>query len=244
MHCYMFEGNESRGIGTSDTVTRSVHQFDLPVKKGRNGCYVLRDRFVMTSMSSDFFIGEADGWRDEAWSIIRRRRDLTFEILTKRPERIMDHLPDDWNGGYGNVRLSVSVEDQDAWDRRVPILQSVPAAHRDVFMAPMIGRIDADTILKTGGIDCIFVGGEYCQEGARPCDLKWVEAVRESCMLNGVSFHWRNCGTYFVKDGTTFHIPDIRDQTRISSAAGLDRFTDRMFDIRHGTSQQSLNDYL
>lgn len=244
MHCYMFEGNESRGIGTSDTVTRSKHQFDLPIKKGRNGRYILNKRFVMTSMSSDFFIEEADGWRDEAWSIIRRRRDLTFEVLTKRPERIMDHLPDDWNDGYCNVRLSVSVEDQDAWDRRVPILQSVPAARRDVFMAPLIGRIDADILLKKGGIDCVFVGGEYCSEGARPCDLEWVEAVRGSCMLNGASFHWRNCGTYFVKDGTVFHIPDIRDQSAISSAAGLDRFTDRMFDIRDETSQQNLDDYL
>lgn len=239
----MFEGNESRGVGTSDTVTRSKHMFDLPLRKGRNGCYVLRDRLVMTSMSSDFFIEEADGWREEVWSMIRRRKDLTFEILTKRPERIMDHLPDDWNDGYANVRLSVSVEDQDAWNHRIPILQSVPAAHRDVFMAPMIGRIDTDILLEMGGIDCIFVGGEYCSNNARPCDLEWVENVRRSCISNDVSFHWRNCGTYFVKDGTTFHIPDIRGQSAISSAAGLDHFTERILDDRHRTCQRSLTDY-
>lgn len=244
LHCYMFEGNESRGLITSEVVTKSKHQFDLPIKKGKNGRYILRNRFVMTSMSSDFFIEEADGWRDEVWSMIRKRRDLTFEILTKRPERIIDNLPDDWNSGYDNVRISVSAEDQNAWDRRIPILQSIPSKHRDVFMAPMIGKIDTDELLKNGGIDYIFVGGEYCSEGARPCDLNWVKAVRESCIANNVSFHWRNCGTHFIKNGYMFTIPNIKEQSDISSAAGLDYIVKPIFDPGRETTQRNLNDYL
>ena len=56
---------------------------DLPIGKS----------FVFTCSISDFFIEEADAWRDEAWEIIRRTPRLTYQILTKRPERIADCLP-------------------------------------------------------------------------------------------------------------------------------------------------------
>jgi len=55
------------------------------------------DRYVFTCSWSDWFIKEADGWRDEAWSIIRQCPGLIFLILTKRVDRITDHLPAFWN---------------------------------------------------------------------------------------------------------------------------------------------------
>ena len=92
LNCYMFVGDKSRGVNDSDIVRRSKTQFDLPLRKDRKGKYLLRDRLILTSMTSDFFIEEADAWRDEAWSIIRKRKDCTFIILTKRPHRIPDCL--------------------------------------------------------------------------------------------------------------------------------------------------------
>lgn len=47
-------------------------------------------------MSSDFFLEEADQWRDEAWDYIRRRPDVTFSLLTKRAHRIKECLPSNW----------------------------------------------------------------------------------------------------------------------------------------------------
>lgn len=222
LNCYMFRGNERRGVEWSDTVTRSDNQFDMPLSKGRNGMYRHRDCIFMTSMSSDFFIQEADEWREDAWRIMRKRSDAVFMILTKRPERILSCLPKDWgDSGYPNVRLSVSVEDQESWDRRVPLLTSVPAAHRDVFMSPMIGPVDTDFLLSEGDVDAVYLGGEYCDD-ARPCRYEWVLEVRDSCVRNKVSFHWRNCGSTFVKDGQTYNIPSIADQSRISRSMGLD----------------------
>ncbi len=49
-------------------------------------------------MTSDFFLEEADDWRDEAWSIIERRPDVKFFLLTKRPDRVAEHLPFNWGG--------------------------------------------------------------------------------------------------------------------------------------------------
>lgn len=218
-NCYMFLGDGRRGISGSDVVRRSSVNFDLPLRRGRNGRYKLRDMLVLTSMTSDFFIEEADAWRDDAWEIIRTRRDLTFEILTKRPERIRRCLPDDWGDGYGNVRLSVSAEDQKAWDQRVPILLDTPSAKRDVFVAPMIGPIDAEPLIS--GLDCIYLGGEYCGN-ARSCDYSWVTSVREACERNKVSFFWRNCGQYVVFDGHMVEFSSIRDQGRFCAGKRLD----------------------
>lgn len=226
MNCYMFEGDSRRGVPNSDVVTRSKTQFDLPLRKDRSGRYRITDRLLITSATSDFFIEEADEWRDEAWGIMSKRKDLVFEILTKRPHRIMDCLPNDWGDGYPNVRMSVSAEDQDAWDMRVPILQSVPAVKRDVYVAPMIGPIDADDLLSRGGIDGVFVGGEYCAEGARPCDIDWVRSIRQDCVDNGVTFIWRNCGTYLIKDGETFRLNSLAEQGRLCASSNMDYIVD------------------
>ncbi|MGN1044367.1 MAG: DUF5131 family protein [Candidatus Methanomethylophilaceae archaeon] len=226
LNCYMYEGDRCRGVPGSSTVRRSSTQFDRPIRRNRNGRYVLNDVLVMTSMTSDFFIEEADVWRDEAWRVISMRKDLTFEILTKRPERIMESLPKDWGDGYPNVRMSVSAEDQEAWDIRVPILMSVPARKRDVFVAPMIGRIDGDKLLSEGRIDAVFAGGEYGRGEVRPCDIEWVSSLRESCVSNGVTFIWRNCGTLLVRDGVMSRYDSLAEQGVVCSSAGMDYIVD------------------
>lgn len=218
----MFLGNEGRGIADSDIVKRSNTNFDLPLKRNMNGGFVLKGKLVLTSMTSDFFIEEADEWRDEAWSIIRKRKDLTFEILTKRPQRIPDCLPNDWNDGYSNVRLSVSAEDQKAWDERVGILIDIHAKKRDVFIAPMISGIDTDPLLSKGKIGCIYLGGEYCFGEPRVCDYEWVLKVRESCIRNRVSLFWRNCGQRLLYKGSLLQFNSIREQGNFTTRRNLD----------------------
>ena len=225
LNCYMFAGDKSRGIEGSDIVRRSRTQFDLPLRKDRKGKYLLHDRLILTSMTSDFFIEEADAWRDEAWSIIRKRKDCTFIILTKRPHRIPDCLPSDWGEGYPNVRLSVSVENQYTWDERIPLLCAVPARKYDVFMAPMIGPILTDDLLDQYPISCIYLGGEY-GPNSRPCDYDWVLEVRESCIVHDVTFHWRNCGQVLIKGGQVFEDLSLEDQGRICCSAHLDHIVD------------------
>lgn len=50
-------------------------------------------------MSSDFFLEEADEWREEAWELMRERSDVKFFLLTKRPQRVKNCLPEDWGDG-------------------------------------------------------------------------------------------------------------------------------------------------
>jgi protein gp37 len=96
-------------------------------------------RFIFTCSWSDFFITEADKWRAEAWEIIRRTPEFTYLILTKRPDRIGRCLPADWNGGYPNVWLGTSAENQKYADQRIPELLRVPAVKHFLSAEPLLG---------------------------------------------------------------------------------------------------------
>jgi hypothetical protein len=67
------------------------------------------DRVFSCSMS-DFFHAKADAWRDAAWEIIKQTPNLVYFLLTKRPARIMRHLPDD------SIRLDPATTT--AWPRK------------------------------------------------------------------------------------------------------------------------------
>ena len=109
-NCYAYFLDKRYGRDTNEVV-RNKSDFNLPVKKDRDGNWKLPSGcFVRVCMASDFFVEEADAWRVEAWDFIRRRPDVTFSLLTKRAERIQDCLPSDWGDGWDNVSFSVSCE--------------------------------------------------------------------------------------------------------------------------------------
>ncbi|MCQ2246053.1 MAG: DUF5131 family protein, partial [Bacteroidaceae bacterium] len=89
-------------------------------------------------LSTDFFVEEADEWREEAWRIIRQRPDIVFRLLTKRASRIKECLPLDWGEGYENVLLQVTTENQKRADERLSILLDIPAKHKGFMAAPFI----------------------------------------------------------------------------------------------------------
>jgi protein gp37 len=97
-------------------------------------------RLIFTCSWSDFFHIDADNWRAEAWDIIRRTPHHTYQVLTKRPERILEHLPADWGEGYPNVWLGTSVENQ-RWVTRVPLLLAVPARVHWISAEPLLGPL-------------------------------------------------------------------------------------------------------
>ncbi len=83
-----------------DEITRSKTMFDLPLKKKRDGSWKVPSGSQMSvCFNSDFFLEDADAWRQEAWDIMRQRPDVRFLIPTKRIHRIRDCLPPDWDGG-------------------------------------------------------------------------------------------------------------------------------------------------
>ena len=218
-HCYMYFLDGKRGIDTSKVYR--TENFNLPVQRRRDGRFKLPSGMQLyVGLSTDFFVEEADEWREEAWRIMRQRPDIVFRLLTKRASRIRECLPKDWGEGYENVLLQVTTENQQRADERLPILLEIPAKHKGFMAAPFIGEVDVECYLATGQIEEVLCGGEN-YDGARPCHYEWVKKLSDQCRKHDVTFDFIETGTVFVKEGKTYRIPDKRTQSLQAFKSGL-----------------------
>lgn len=206
-----------------------TQNLNYPLSKDRNGNYKIKSgETIRVCMTSDFFLKEADEWREHCWNIMRIRKDVIFFLLTKRPERIMNCLPKDWNNGYENVMLNVTCENQEKADERIPILFSVPAKHKGIMVAPMIGKIDISIYLKKHILEQVICGGEN-YDGARPCDYDWIKSLSEQCRKEDTTFNFIEVGNYFIKDGKMFKLFDKQLQSEKAYKLGFNYIGKRYY---------------
>ncbi|WP_005038171.1 DUF5131 family protein [Holophaga foetida] len=218
-HCYMYFLDERRGRDCSQ-IHRNRSGFRYPLQRDREGRYKIRSgEQIRVCMSSDFFLEEADPWREEAWDIMRVRRDVKFFLLTKRPERILAVLPADWGEGWDHVALNVSCENQTRAEERIPVLLDLPARHKGVMAAPLLGEVRLAPFLASGQIGQVIAGGEN-YGGARPCDFDWILRMRVDCERFQVSFCFIETGSYFLKDGRAYRMPR-RLQSEMAWKSGM-----------------------
>ncbi|MEM9685342.1 MAG: DUF5131 family protein, partial [Bacteroidota bacterium] len=103
-YCYMYRDKERYGHDPK-LVLRSTSNFNAPLTWKAH-------RLIFTCSWSDFFIEEADSWRGQAWEVIRQTPQHSYQILTKRPERIHENLPEWFDTIAERVWIGVSVESQ------------------------------------------------------------------------------------------------------------------------------------
>lgn len=219
-HCYMYFLDKVHG-NKDGSVIYKTKDIRYPLQKNRDGSYKIKSgEHIRLCMSSDFFLPEADSWRDEVWDIIRIRKDVVFFILTKRANRILECLPKDWGEGFENVILNVTCENQKRADERIPYLLEVKAKHKGIMCAPFIGPVSISKYLESGEIEQVIVGGEN-YDGARPCDFSWVVNLREECVKKNVKFCFIETGTHFVKDGKQYILKSKELQARMAHKSGV-----------------------
>ncbi len=219
-HCYMYFLDRLRDHDGRE-IYKTKGGFDKPLQRNRQGQYKTRSgETVRVCMTSDFFLEEADQWREDAWDIIRQRRDVVFFLLTKRPQRVRDCLPDDWGDGWENVFFNVTCENQCRADERVPLLLELPFKHKGVMCAPFIGPVSLQPWLASGQIERVKCGGEN-YDGSRPCDFAWVKVLRQECVDYNVTFCFIETGTNFIKDGKLYRMPDKRVQSEMAYKSGV-----------------------
>lgn len=204
-NCYVYRIDTSHGRNNSFIVRKNA-DFDLPLRKDRNGEYKLRPEngTVFTCMTSDFFIEDADLWRDEAWRIMKIRSDLNFCIVTKRITQAEKRFPKDWGDGYENVAIACTMESQRTVEERLAVFCNLPIKHRLIFCAPLLEEIRLEGRLQ--GIETVSVGGES-GENARVCRWEWVKTIFKSCKNDKVAFHYHQIGSNFERDGKIYRIP-------------------------------------
>lgn len=163
-----------------------------------------RQRYrVFTCSMSDFFHRAADPWRQEAWQIIRDCQNLDWLILTKRPSRIKERLPVDWDNGYPNVWMGTTVG-HPSTIRRLDYLATVPAAVKFVSAEPLLAPIDFGN--RIAEIDWVITGCEQTgKTKRRPMDLDWVRDIDRQCRIAGVAHFFKQ---YYAQDNTGVPITD------------------------------------
>jgi protein gp37 len=206
-----------RGIDTNAVV--KTNNFYTPIAKNKKGEYKIKaGQIVYLCFSSDFLIEEADEWRQECWKMITDRSDLHFIFLTKRIERFMKCIPNNWNDGYDNVTVGCTIENQSRADERLSLFSTLPVKHRNIICQPLIEAIDIEKYLEN--VELVVVGGES-DKNARTLDYKWVLSIREQCINKGVHFDFRQCGTHFIKDGKEYTL-NVRDLCSQAKKANID----------------------
>lgn len=219
-HCYMYFLDRVRDRSGAD-IYKTKTGFSYPLQKNRNGGYKIQSgELIRVCMSSDFFLEEADPWRDEAWEIMRRRSDVRFFLLTKRPQRVQNCLPKDWGDGWENIFFNVTCENQRRANERIPILLELPFKHKGIMCAPFIGPVSIKEFLDKGQIEQVICGGEN-YDGARPCNFDWVKALRAECVACNVTFCFIETGTVFLKDGRRYYLPKKQIQSEMAYKSGM-----------------------
>lgn len=192
-HCYMYRDKERYGQDPATVVRSKPGTFNAPL-------HWKDPAKVFVCSWSDFFIEDADAWRDEAWEIMRQTPHLTYMLLTKRAENIQDRLPSDWP--LKNVWLGVTAENQDQLESRLPYLLVTGAVVKFVSVEPMLG----DMSFRWGGwisypsnptgseeydslrvLDWVICGGESGPD-ARKMKPEWAAQLKRQCAEAGVPF--------------------------------------------------------
>ncbi|WP_245533986.1 DUF5131 family protein [Effusibacillus pohliae] len=171
---------------------------DLPLKWKRPR------RIFVNSMSDLFHKDIPFEFIQQVFQTMQRAHWHTFQILTKRSDRLLElsfDLP--WPN---NIWQGVSVEDERVI-HRIDHLRQVPAKIRFLSLEPLIGPLNN---LDLRGIHWVIVGGES-GPGARPMKKEWVESIRDQCINQQVAFFFKQWGgvqkhrTGRILDGRTWN---------------------------------------
>lgn len=186
-----------------------------------------KPRMIFVNSMSDLFHEQVPfEFIFAVWARMAVARQHTFQVLTKRPQRMLDFFR--WNDNklgpriepyLPNVWLGVTVEDQRRADERIPSLLQTPAAVRLLSMEPLLGPVDLERHLNGGktldewkaralsGVDPYgfrppyprihwVIVGGESGHGARPMHPDWVRSIRDQCQASGVPFFFKQRGEF------------------------------------------------
>ena len=171
-----------------------------------------RPRMVFVNSMSDLFHASVpEDYLQAVFDVMRCAPHHTFQILTKRAERlarVAPRLP--WSS---NVWMGVSVESA-AYVWRIDYLRRVPVAVRFVSAEPLLSPLPQ---LDLCGIHWLIAGGES-QPGCRPADLNWFRDLRDQCRNAGVAFFLKQLGGHPSKRGGLDAVLDGQRWTEMPTA--------------------------
>lgn len=214
----------------------SASYWRQPLKWNREAEAAGERRRVFCASLADVFDNHRSidpAWRNDLWKLIAATPHLDWLLLTKRPQNIFKMLPDRWHGGWNNVWLGTTVENQQEANRRIPKLLSVPAKIRFLSCEPVLEPVDLGFVKDRNGwrdvlhgwrncdayvgaddsVNWVICGGES-GPNARPMHPDWARDLRDQCAAAGVPFLFKQWGEWAPGECAT-HAQTRTEQTAI-----------------------------
>jgi protein gp37 len=146
--------------------------------------------YFVNSMSDLFHEEVPDSYIDRVMDVIARCPQHTFQILTKRAERLFEYsqsfsVPE-------NAWLGVSVENKRHGVPRIEWLRRARSSIKFLSVEPLLEDVG---VLNLEGLDWVIVGGES-GFGARPMKPSWARSVQKQCFEQGVDFFFKQWGAH------------------------------------------------
>lgn len=201
-HCYAMEMArrlEAMGVAKYDGLTRKSGKraiWNGTVREDRDSLAIPQRwrkprKIFVNSMSDLFHECVSNAFIAEVWRVMRATPWHSYQILTKRPERMAELLTQaEWEV-LPNVWLGTSVEDAEV-AHRIEHLRRAPAAIRFISFEPLIGPVgDIDLT----DINWAIVGGESGRL-ARPIKEEWIDEIHDLCSAFDTAFFFKQWGTW------------------------------------------------
>ena len=148
-------------------------------------------KIFVNSMSDLFHELVSEDFILSVWEVMRATPHHNYQILTKRPDRLLEVATTRLKDVLPNVWLGTSIENQKV-AHRIEFLQRVPAAIRFISFEPLIGPIGT---IDLTGIDWAIVGGES-GKSARPIREQWIDEIYAQCVATNTAFFFKQWGTW------------------------------------------------
>lgn len=147
-------------------------------------------KIFVNSMSDLFHENVVAEFIARVWQVMATTPRHTYQILTKRPDRMVEILQNDIRFPIlNNVWLGTSVEDARVLGR-LDALRKAPAAIRFVSFEPLIGSVRTADLT---GIDWAIIGGESGPR-AREMEERWLSEIHALCEQYGTAFFFKQWG--------------------------------------------------
>ncbi|MEK4479579.1 phage Gp37/Gp68 family protein [Paenibacillus sp. FSL R5-0876] len=144
-------------------------------------------KIFVNSMSDMFHENIPLDFIKEVFKVMNEAHWHTFQILTKRSQRLLDVSAElKWTD---NIWQGVSVENNRVTDR-IDHLRQTPAKVKFLSCEPLLGSLPN---LNLDGIHWVIVGGESGAR-ARPMKEEWVYEIRDQCVEQKVAFFFKQWG--------------------------------------------------
>lgn len=170
---------------------------EIPLKRKKPQTY------FVNSMSDMFHPRCQEAWLDQIFEVMEKTPQHTYQILTKRPDRMFDYMKKNYLGAgivLNNVWLGSTIENQDCIDDRIPTLAKLNKRGWTTFYScePLLESVDLH--IPDYPVSWVITGGESGHNSS-PCHYEWLLYIVEQCQATNTPVFVKQLGANYWQEG-------------------------------------------